>query len=184
MLLWIPGSEGGSGAERSREGLRQLVSVNANICWAKTGDICRDSVAVLAVGFFSAGILCRRADSEPWLLPLCDWYWWPLIFFLVPSYLCSPQLCQFLGGVKPKWVLHVMTWKLGRLAACLLLLFQENFLAGLSHLALSLGGQGEWDDAGKWSSTSFWVLLRFLLLLYYSGLSGLLSSPRAVFVPG
>lgn len=112
------------------------------------------------------------------------WYWWPLLFVLVPSYLCSPQLCQFLGGVKPKWVLRVMTWKLGRLAACLLLLFQENFLAGLSHLALSLGGQGEWDDTGKWSSTSFWVLLRFLLLLYYSGLSGLLSSPRTVFVPG
>ena len=72
MLLWIPGSGGGSGAEGSRERLRQLVSVNANICWAETGDICRDSVAVLAVGFFSAGILCRTADSEPWLFQLCD----------------------------------------------------------------------------------------------------------------
>lgn len=127
------------------------MSVNANICWAKTGEICRDSVAVLAVGFFSgkaAEILYRTGDSEPWLFPLCDWYWWPLLF-LAPSYLCSPQLCQFLGGVKPKWVLHVMPWKAGRLAACLLLLFQENFLAGLSGLAVSLAGQGEWDDADK-----------------------------------
>lgn len=75
MLLWIPGSGGGGGAERSKEALRQLVSVNANICWAKTGEICRDSVAVLAVGFFSgkaAEILYRTGDSEPWLFPLCD----------------------------------------------------------------------------------------------------------------
>lgn len=39
--------------------------------------------------------------------------------------------------------------RLGRLAAGLLLLFQENFLAGLSCLAVSLAGQGEWDDADK-----------------------------------
>ena len=73
-IQW-PGSGGWGGAEGSKEGLRQLVSVNANICWAKTGEICRDSVAVLAVGFFSgkaAGILCRTGDSEPWLFPLCN----------------------------------------------------------------------------------------------------------------
>lgn len=40
------------------EELRQLASVDANICWAKTGEICRESaVAVLAFGFFSDKIL-------------------------------------------------------------------------------------------------------------------------------
>ena len=48
--------------------------------------------------------------------------------------------------------------RLGRLAACLLLLFQENFLAGLSRLAPSLAGQGECDDAGKMK----WYFLSFL----------------------
>ena len=62
------------GAEGPRGGLRQLVSVNANTCWAKTGETCRESVAVLPIGFFSgkaAGILCRTGHWEPWLLLLC-----------------------------------------------------------------------------------------------------------------
>lgn len=47
------------------EELRQLASVDANICWAKTEEICRGSVvAVLAFGFFSGKILWSFLQSR------------------------------------------------------------------------------------------------------------------------
>ena len=33
------------------------------------------------------------------------WYWFLLPFFLLPNYLCTPQLCWSLGGMNLKWVL-------------------------------------------------------------------------------
>lgn len=49
----LSAKQGGGGEE-----LRHLASVDANICWAKTGEICRESaVAILAFGFFSDKIL-------------------------------------------------------------------------------------------------------------------------------
>lgn len=79
--------------------------------------------------------------------------------------------------------------RLGRLVAHMLLLFQwELFLAGLVRLALSSAGQRGGMMQAKWSGSSipFWVvLLRFFVLLCcWSLLSGFLSSPTAVFVPG
>lgn len=105
--------------------------------------------------------------------PLCDWYWWPLLF-LVPSYLCSPQLCQFLGGVKPKWVLHVMPWKAGQ-AGCWP---APPFSRKLSSWVVLSGSEPCWPGWVGWCrqneaviSFPFWVLLRFLVLLCYSGLT-------------
>lgn len=53
MLSGIPGSGGGGGAERSKEALRQLVSVNATSAGQKLVKSAGTLVAVLAVGFFS-----------------------------------------------------------------------------------------------------------------------------------
>lgn len=46
-------------------GTQQLASVDANICWAKTGEICRGfAVAVLAFGLFSGKILWGLLQSR------------------------------------------------------------------------------------------------------------------------
>lgn len=137
------------------------MSVNANICWAKTGEIWRDCVAVLAVGFFSgkaAGILCRTGDSEPWLFHCVTDTGGPCsssLFLATSVHLsCASFWVEWNLSESFVWCPE----RLGRLAACLLLLFQENFLAGLSRLAPSLAGQGECDDAGKMK----WYFLFFL----------------------
>lgn len=107
---------GGSGV-----GIRWLVSLNLNTCVVKTGEISwRTVAAVLTIGF-SRGENCwgplRARHWEPWMFLLCGLYWEPLLFCPVPGPLCTIQLCQSLGGVKRKWVFHVVPRKAGK-AVC------------------------------------------------------------------
>lgn len=99
--------------EREEEGLRWLVSVNADSCGAKTAEICSVCGGMLAIGFFSretAGSVCREGHLELWSFLLCGCYSQALVFFFVPNCLCLsfPNL----GGGKLKQDLHAVLVKL------------------------------------------------------------------------
>lgn len=84
-----------------------LASTNMNTCRVKTGEICSGSMAaVLAVSVFSGEwAFCRAVHWEAWSFLICMAETGSLLFIFVISHLYMSQICQSLGGVKPKLVL-------------------------------------------------------------------------------
>lgn len=99
LLMWFPGSGENLGRGGSEEGDRMAGIVNT--CGVKAGDICRGylvAAAILALGFGSvvrsAGFVCRAGVCTPQSLPLSTCCQSPLLFFRVPNWLYTLQLCQ------------------------------------------------------------------------------------------